>query len=523
MHTELGRIRLPLIAPTEVTFGLQRYKCTFSYEKEQALYDWVIDLHTKLMGVISKELRKLAFDFAEDLEIPHNFNRQITGMAGKTWLRNFTKRHNLSNRKTGPTSSNRFNDFNKEEVDKFFDLLEEINYKNQYPKSRIWGVDETGVTVNPKTSSRIIAKKGIKQVGGKTSQDRGQTVTAEICYSATGVFMPPMLIFPRVNRNKSFLYGKSHGSWAEFKKSGWMETDIFIKWFREFIKFSNSTKEHPVLLLLDGHVSHIKNLEVAKLGVEYGVTILCLHPDCTHRMQPADIGFMKPLSAFYTEEINAFQRKGAVVQMKNIFEIFGKAWQKAYRIETAVSSFRKTGICPVDRTTFKNLFKISASPIATDSVGSAASTIATNPVEGLNLHNTTDTTPLNELSNSIEKYKDIICKKLFANDVSSSSPEHSFTSEKSPQSLKEPSISIPLSTIMPLYSLLKSLIPPNGHGNAENSITRKKRSKGTSICVTSEVHTKNLEEAERLKNLKSEKIKEKARIKEDHREMRYAP
>uniref|UniRef100_A0ABD2W8T7 DDE-1 domain-containing protein n=1 Tax=Trichogramma kaykai TaxID=54128 RepID=A0ABD2W8T7_9HYME len=346
------------------------------------------------MGLTSKELRKLAFDFAEDLEIPHNFNRQ-----SGNYLVYVHKNINFYLLATYEFTGM------AEEVDKFFDLLEEINDKNQYPESRIWGVDETGVIVNPKTSSRIIAKKGIKQVGGKTSQDRGQTVTAKICYSATGVFMPPMLIFPCINRNESFLHGKPHGS------------------------------------------------------------------------------------SFYMEEINAFQRKGAVVQMKNIFEIFGKAWKKAARIETAVSSFGKTGICPVDRTKFKDFFKISASPIATDSVGSVASPIATNPVEGLHLHNTTDTTPLNELTNSIKKYKDIICKKLFANDVSSSSSEHSFAREKSPQSIKQPSISIPLSTIMPLYSLLKSLIPPNCHENAENSITRKKRSK--------------------------EKIKEKAKIKED--------
>lgn len=61
----------------------------------------------------------------------------------------------------------------------------------------MYNVEETRVTVNPKGASKIIAGKGKRQVGALTSGERGELVTAEICFSTVGAYMPPMLIYPR--------------------------------------------------------------------------------------------------------------------------------------------------------------------------------------------------------------------------------------------------------------------------------------------------------------------------------------
>lgn len=176
-------------------------------------------MEARLQGLSSKELRQLSYDFATELNIPHNFDRE-SGLAGKDWLSNFMKKHELSNRKAEPTSAARAYGFNKQEVDKFFLLLKQYQEKYHFAASRIWNVDETGISVVPKSESRVIARKGRKQVGGKTAAERDETVTAEICMSASGVFMPPMLIFPRVRVNEAYLEGKPDGSWAEWHKTG---------------------------------------------------------------------------------------------------------------------------------------------------------------------------------------------------------------------------------------------------------------------------------------------------------------
>lgn len=73
-------------------------------------------------------------------------------------------------------------------------------------------MDETGITCVPKSQSKIIACRGRRQVGTLTSADRGQTITAEICMSADGSYMPPMLIFPRVRAKLELIDGGPPGS-----------------------------------------------------------------------------------------------------------------------------------------------------------------------------------------------------------------------------------------------------------------------------------------------------------------------
>ena len=56
--------------------------------------------------------------------------------------------------------------------------------------------------------------------------------------------MPPLLIFPRVKENKEYLHDAPPGAWAQFHKSGYMQTHIFEKWFEEFMKFSRAGPEN---------------------------------------------------------------------------------------------------------------------------------------------------------------------------------------------------------------------------------------------------------------------------------------
>jgi hypothetical protein len=59
----------------------------------------------------------------------------------------------------------------------------------------------------------------------------------------------------------------------------------------------------PVILLLDGHYSHTRNLEVNTLAQENHVDIICLPPHGSHKMHPLDRTFMGPLKTFYWQEV----------------------------------------------------------------------------------------------------------------------------------------------------------------------------------------------------------------------------
>jgi len=125
-----------------------------------------------------------------------------------------------------------------------------------------------------------------------------------ICFSASGSYIPPLLIFPRVRLNPDFEEEAPPGSLVVCHPSGWMQSEIFVQWLHHFIKHTHPTKENPILLLLDGHVTQVKNLEVIDVARKNNIVIICFPPHTTHKLQPLDVSFMGPLSTYYSQELD---------------------------------------------------------------------------------------------------------------------------------------------------------------------------------------------------------------------------
>ena len=341
------------------------FQTVFSLEQERDMVNYILHMEERLFGLTSYDVRRLAYQLAEKLKLCHNFNHEKC-MAGKDWFQAFIKRHpNLALRKAEGTSAARAMGFNKEAVSKFFALYRSVQEKYNFRPADVNNVDETKITIVQKGASKIVALKGKRQVGCKTSAEHGKTVTATICFSASGVYMPPMLIFPRKRQNSVYLIGAPPGAWVEYHPTGWMQTHIFTNWFKRFIEFTNASRENPKLLLLDGHATHVKNLDLIDLAQANGVEILSFPPHCTHKLQLLDVAFMKPLSTYYTEKVNHWLRShsNCIVTLKEVFPLFGKAFVRAAKVETALHAFQKTGICPLQPDVFTDADFVAAIPM----------------------------------------------------------------------------------------------------------------------------------------------------------------
>ena len=123
-----------------------------------------------------------------------------------------------------------------------FDLLEPLIDLYTFPANNIYNVDETGISTVQGRPTKIIAKMGRRQIGSLVSAERGQLVTAVICMSVTGSFIPPLFIFPRVRMKDELINGSPPGSLYECHKTGWMQMDIFTTWFKHFIRSSGASK-----------------------------------------------------------------------------------------------------------------------------------------------------------------------------------------------------------------------------------------------------------------------------------------
>ena len=291
---------------------------------------------------------------AERNNIPHPFKN---GVAGKDWLQGFMSRHpELSLRQPEATSAARAHGFNRQSVNRFFDLLTALVEEHNFPPDKMYNVDETGMTTVQTRPSKIIALRGKRQVGALTSAERGTLVTTEICMSATWSFVPPMFVWPRVRMKPELMDECPPGSISECHNSGWMQTNIFTIWFQHFVKVSGATIDNKVILILDGHATHTHNLDVINMARENGVYLLSLPPHCSHKLQPLDVAFMKPLSSYYTQAVVTWLRQhpGRRVTVFQLASLFGKAYLKSATAQNAARRFRKTGIYPLDRHIFQD-------------------------------------------------------------------------------------------------------------------------------------------------------------------------
>ncbi|XP_049888124.1 uncharacterized protein LOC126382356 [Pectinophora gossypiella] len=328
--------------------GLGRFKPTFPLEIERELVDHIKFLETRLFGLTRTAVQELAFELAEKNGFDHAFNKDKK-RAGQEWLESFLKRNpDISLRSPEPTSAARAQAFNRPQVKRFFEIYEEFLNKYKLEPQRVYNMDESGLTTVQKPQ-KILATKGRKQIGCLTSAERGSNVTVVCCTNAIGSFIPPCMIFPRKNMKNELIDEAPTGTLGLAQESGWMNTDVFVKWLKHFQLYTKASKEDPVLLICDGHASH-KTIEALTYAKENGIHMLCLPPHCTHRMQPLDVSIYGPLKTFYNQEISKWLKNhpGRVVTHLQIGNLFAQAYGKAATVQNASNGFKSTGLWPIN-------------------------------------------------------------------------------------------------------------------------------------------------------------------------------
>lgn len=339
---------------TDTKKVLGYFRAVFSEEQEQLLVNHLLHLEVRFYGITVADLRSLAYELAEKNGIPNNFNREKK-VAGKDWVAGFRKRHpEIVLRKPELTSAARAQAFNKTNVTKFFDILEDVQKNYLYPPHRVYNVDETGLLTVQSKASKIFALKGRRQVGSLSSAERGILSTFVVCMSAGGIYIPPFVIFPRERMKVELQDGAPPGTAFVCHPSGWMQSEIFTQWFDHFLKYAKPSYDDPVLLILDGHSTHTKNLDFIEKARKSHTTVVCLPPHCSHKMQPLDVAFMGPFNTFYVQSIERFLRNnpGRVVTQYQVSRLLGEAYLKAAIPTIAINGFKKCGIVPINRDMF---------------------------------------------------------------------------------------------------------------------------------------------------------------------------
>lgn len=297
-------------------------------------------------GLTAIDLRKIVYEYAQRNNIPHRFNNDKK-MAGKDWLQSFLQRHpRLSLRKPESTSLGRISGFNAESVGHFYKNLDAILTKYNFAPNRIFNVDETGITT-VQSQSKIVGPKGVKQLGKAVSWERGRNITMCCAVSASGIYIPPMFIYPRTRMSDQLKRNGPVGAIYECSKKGWMNEDLFLSWLKHFQRHAMTSKENPALLVLDNHCSHC-SLIAYDFCRENGIIMLSFPPHTSHRLQPLDLTIFGPLKSAYSSECAIFMRQNVHQKITpyDVAEIFNRAFVRVATIEKAQKGFEVSGIVP---------------------------------------------------------------------------------------------------------------------------------------------------------------------------------
>lgn len=275
-------------------------------------------------------------------------------MAGKDWLLAFRSKHNITVKKPEACNLARATAFNRTNFDKFYDNLEELLSRspNFADGTRIFNLYETSTTTVQKPQ-RVLAPLGRKSIGKVTSGERETLVTTCCIVSASGNFLPPVMIFPRKYFKSNMIKNTPAGTLGLATPTGWMNGTLFPEVIKHFIKHTNASKENPCILIMDNHESHL-SLQALDLAKDAEVHILTLHPHTSAKLQPHDVGVYGPFKTFYNAAIDSWMLRnpGIPVTIYELGEIIGSAFQKAMTPRNITSSFAKCGIYPFDRHIF---------------------------------------------------------------------------------------------------------------------------------------------------------------------------
>lgn len=323
-----------------------------TFQEEERIEKWIINkakigypMHS---SVIKNSIKRVLH------QAPRQ-NSFVDNYPGKKWFKLFLQRHPVvKERNTEVISKTRASVTEKQLRQWYFELEDFLKKEDAISilrdPSRIYNLDETGIQMCPKTGKLLGPKKEKNLYFISPGQEK-ECITVLCCFSADGKDIAPMIVFPykrfppkeiASSVPDDFIIGHS--------PSGWMTIEIYNQYIKNefFPEIVKRGIKFPVLLLFDGHSSHI-SLQLHDFCVENNILLYCLYPNSTHIMQPCDVGIFRSLKIFWKKKVSEHSQKSLKpITRSNFAPIFHEAYKKSCDPEVIKKAFECCGLFPFD-------------------------------------------------------------------------------------------------------------------------------------------------------------------------------
>ena len=309
-------------------------------------------------------------------------------MPGRKWWLLFKKRHpQISLCSPEPLQLCRIKCCTAEAICEWFtdfDQFLQVHDLKDKP-SRIWNADEAGFPLCPKTG-KVLAVRNARNVYCATGDSKEQ-ITTLCAANAAGNVLPPMHIFSGERFKSNPMNDCVENAYFGRSPKGWMSTELFYGWVANH--FARHVVERPVVLLVDGHSTHI-DVEISKFCRNNGIHLYCLPPHTSHITQPLDVGFFSSLKNSWGKACEKFKtdNPGIPLNKYSFAKVFKCAWIDCVKLSMFVNAFRQSGICPfnpqaIDKVKLAPSAPFSIAPILSQPQNESSKTNILNSVEQL--------------------------------------------------------------------------------------------------------------------------------------------
>ena len=297
-------------------------------------------------------MRLLATGMAEYLHRPLPPNNR-SGEVSKDWVYPFLERHaDLAKLKIKKLAQQREHATSSIVLKTYYTELERIlrQYDLIKKPELIFSLDETGFNTDLEPSKPVVeagSSKDKRRNVFATSRSATSTTTLIAAGNAKGKAIPPFVVFKGDKRDKSLLNNCYPGTQMIMSPTGWSNKDVFMTYINtHFLRHARKDKNDWVLLLYDGHASHITpNLYTwCKLR---NIVLFVLPAHSSHSIQPLDVTMFGPMKIEYTTLAHDYVKETEEgILPSNFCEFIATVYDHAMCGTNITDGFTQAGIYP---------------------------------------------------------------------------------------------------------------------------------------------------------------------------------
>ena len=170
------------------------------------------------------------------------------------------------------------------------------------------------------------------------------------CGSATGLYLPPMVVYKALHVYTSWMEGGPINTSYASSKSGWFDTRSFEIWFFSIFLPHAKILAGPKVMIGDNLASHFSNAVISSCKQE-NIRFCPLIPNTTHILQPLDVAVFRPTKIIWRTILDNWRmesRSTGCIPKDAFPQLLSRVCHKL-QSDHLMSGFAACGIVPLNR------------------------------------------------------------------------------------------------------------------------------------------------------------------------------